>query len=407
MHVGWDWASETHDITVLSDDGETVIDRWQLTHDAEGIDAAVARLARLGRPEDLAVAIETTSGLVVDRLLAAGHPVVPIHPNAFNAARPRWSASRAKSDAGDSWKLADSLRTDGHRLRRLQALDPATAEIRALSRMRDDHVEAKVAATNQLNALLARHWPGATTIFQRLDSDIALAFLDDYPTPTSATRVGEARLKMFCRRHSYCGRRTPAELLDRLRAAPAATETISPEVLAELVRAQVRVLRSLLRSIADLDRALGAALLEHTKAQLLAPMPRIGEINLAQIVGELGPILDRAVDVQHACAEVGATPVTKESGKGRAVNFRWAVNTKARKALATFADNSRHASPWAAQLYADARARGKRHPHAIRILMRAWMRVIWACWHSNTAYNPTIHGAERKFAEQHHNKTAA
>lgn len=407
MYVGWDWASETHDISVLSDDGETVIDRWQLTHDAEGIAAAIDRLARHDGPEDLPVAIETTNGLVVDRLLAAGHPVVPIHPNAFNAARPRWGASRAKSDPGDSWKLADYLRTDGHRLRRLRPLDPATAEIRALSRLRDDHVEAKVAATNQLNALLGRHWPGAAAVFGRLDSEIALAFLDDYPTPVSTARLGEARLTMFCRRHSYCGRRSPAELLERLRSAPTPTETISPEVLTELVRAQVRLLRSLLDTIAGLDRALGAALLEHTKAPLLAPMPRIGEVNLAQIIGELGPILDRAIDLQHACAEVGATPVTKESGKGRAVNFRWAVNTKARKALVTFADNSRHASPWAARLYADARARGKRHPHAIRILTRAWMRVIWACWHTNTVYDPANHGAERRLAQTPSKETAA
>jgi hypothetical protein len=28
--------------------------------------------------------------------------------------------------------------------------------------------------------------------------------------------------------------------------------------------------------------------------------------------------------------------------------------------------------------------------------MRAWMRVIWACWHTNTAYDPTRHGAEQR-----------
>lgn len=406
MYVGWDWASQTHDITVMGAEGE-VVDRWALRHDATGIDAAIARLAGHERPGDLPVAIESTSGLVVDRLLAAGHPVVPIHPNAFNAARPRWGASRAKSDPGDSFKLADYLRTDGHRLRRLEPLDAATAELQALSRLRDDHVEAKVAATNQLRALLERHWPGATRVFARLDSEIALAFLDDYPTPSAAERLGEARMRMFCRRHSYCGRRSPAELLDRLRAAPAPTQALAPETLAELVRAQVRLLRSLLRTIADLDRALGAALLVHAKAVLLAPMPRIGEVNLAQIVAEVGPILARAVDVDHACAEVGAVPVTKESGKGRAVNFRWAVNTQARQALSTFADNSRHASPWAAQLYAEARRRGKRHPQAVRILMRAWMRVMWACWHSDVAYNPVNHGAERRLAEQRSEKSAA
>jgi hypothetical protein len=44
---------------------------------------------------------------------------------------------------------------------------------------------------------------------------------------------------------------------------------------------------------------------------------------------------------------------------------------KARNALATFASNSRHSSPWAAKVYADARRRGKHHPHAVRILARA------------------------------------
>src|SRR5216683_5584327 len=200
VFVGWDWASATHDVTVIDDAG-AIVAHWPVIHDEAGIDRIIARLGELGGAAEMPVAIETTSGLVVDRLLAAGNPVVPIHPNAFNAARPRWGASRAKSDPGDSYKLADYLRTDGHRLRRLQPLDQQTAELQALCRMRDDHVEAKVAATNQLAALLARHWPGATTVFGRLDSEIALAFLDDYPTPSSAGRLGEARMKMFCRRH--------------------------------------------------------------------------------------------------------------------------------------------------------------------------------------------------------------
>lgn len=376
MLIGWDWASATHDVTVMDETGAGV-ERFALTHDERGIEEALARLACHGRPEDLPVAIEATASLVIDRLLAAGHPIVPIHPNAFHATRPRWGASKAQSDAGDSFKLADYLRTEGHRLRRLRPLDEATAELQALVRMREDHVGAKVAATNQLRSLLERHWPGAVGIFARLDSEIALRFVEDYPSPASTERLGEARMAMFCRRHSYCGRRSPAELLERLRSAPVARSPLGEETLAELVRAQVRVVRTLLETIADLDRAIGAALLVHPRAHLLASMPRIGEINLAQIVAEVGPILDRAGDVEHACAEIGAAPVTKESGKGRAVTFRWAVNTRARDALGIFADNSRHASPWAAGRYAEARRRGKRHPHAVRILMRSWVRVMW------------------------------
>ena len=241
-------------------------------------------------------------------------------------------------------------------------MDAATRQLQALARVRDDHVAAKTAASNQLGALLEAHWPGAKQVFSRLGSQIALAFLDAYPTPESAARLGQARLAAFCRRHSYRGGRSPAELLQRLRAAPAAPVGLAPDVLTELVGAQVRLLRTLLATIADLDRALGAGLLGHAKARLLEPLPRIGEVNLAQVVAEVGPILDRAGDVEHASAECGATPVTRASGKSKAVAFRWAANTKARQALTTFASNSRHSSPWAATLYADARHRGKHHP---------------------------------------------
>lgn len=395
MLIGWDRAHEGHDVTVLSDAGE-VVDRSSLHHDEAGIARTLERLSRYGPPEELPVAIEATASLVIDRLLAAGHPVVPVHPNAFAAARARWGASKAKSDPGDSYRLADYLRTDGHRLRRLRPIDRATAELQAIVRMRADHVEAKVAATNQLRALLERHWPGAASVFGRIDSEIALAFLHDYPTPEAAARLGEARMAMFCRRHGYSGRRGPGELCERLRAAPVAPAGLDPQILEDLVRTQVRLVHTLLGSIGDLDRAIGAALLGHAKTPAFAPLPRIGQVNLGQVIAEVGPILDRAVDVDHACAEVGAVPVTKASGKGHAVVFRYAANTRARRAMSTFADNSRHASPWAANVYAQARARGKRHPHAIRILMRAWLRVMWVCWHSQIPYDPSRHGGERR-----------
>jgi hypothetical protein len=52
--------------------------------------------------------------------------------------------------------------------------------------------------------------------------------------------------------------------------------------------------------------------------------------------------------------------------------------------MTTFADSSRHVSPWAARIYNDAGTAGKDHPHAVRILARAWIRVIWPCWVTDT-----------------------
>src|SRR5207247_288809 len=142
---------------------------------------------------------------------------------------------------------------------------------------------------------------------------------------------------------------------------------------------------------------IAASLDQHAKAQLLQPLPRVGTTNLGQLVAEVGPLLDRAESADQAAALCGAVPVTKRSGQQRAVTFRYATNAKARKALTLYADNSRHASPWAERIYRDARARGCRHAHAVRILARAWLRVIWACWHTNTPYDP----AHRRGRDRH------
>jgi transposase len=395
VFIGWDWATETHDVTVMDNSG-TRVDRWELAHTEQGIDATLKRLRRHGNPADLPVAIETTRGLVVDRLLAAGHPVVPVHPNAFHAMRPRWGASKAKTDAGDSHKLADYLRSDGHQLRRLVPTDPRTLELQALTRQRTDHVEARIAAVNQLDAQLDQLWPGGKALFASRDSDIALEFLDRYPTPQAAAKLTPAKMEAWCKRHSYSGKRPGKELIERMRSAPAAASRLGEATVATLVRVQVQLVRGIRATIRELDKAITDAVEAHPYAPLLATMPRIGKVNLGQIIGEIGPILERSESCEQFIAEAGVVPVTRASGKSRAVTFRFATNRRARVAITTFADNSRHSSDWASKIYTDARARQKRHPHAVRILARAWLRVIWACWRDGTPYDPATHQTNNK-----------
>jgi transposase len=245
-------------------------------------------------------------------------------------------------------------------------------------------------------ALLDAHWPGPKALFYRLGSEIALAFLTDYPTPESATRLGAARLAAFLRRHAYRGGKTPTELLDRLRSAPTPPTGLPPQVLTRLLTAQIQLLRTLLDTITQLEAEIKRT--THPRTRLIQQLPGIGQINLAQILAEIGPILDRVEDAEQAAAECCATPITKASGKTTGVYFRWAANTRARKAITAFAHNSRRQSPWAQGLYHDARARGKRNPHATRIVARSWIRVIWACWHTNTPYDPLKHTAEQRAA---------
>jgi transposase len=155
-------------------------------------------------------------------------------------------------------------------------------------------------------------------------------------------------------------------------------------------------LRTLHATIVDTENLIAARLAEHPRAQLLRQLPGVGVINLAQLLAEVGPFLDRVESAEQAATECGAAPVTRASGKSSGVYFRWAANTRARNAMTSFAHNARMQSPLAGQLYADARARGKRNPHATRIVARAWIRVIWARWHTGTPYHPSLHHTRQR-----------
>jgi transposase len=220
MFVGVDWGSQQHAICVLDAAGRKVA-VFTVTHSAAGLGELIARLGRLGDPAERPVAIERRDGRLVDRLLEAGHPVVPIPAHALKAWRRAHSLAGAKSDPGDAMLLADYLRCAQHRLRVLQPFSPQTRALRAVVRTREDLVDQRVAAGNQLRATLEAFWPGARVIFADLASPISLAFLTRYPTPEAAQRLGEQRLAAFLVKHGYCGRRSAAQLLERLRAAPA------------------------------------------------------------------------------------------------------------------------------------------------------------------------------------------
>jgi transposase len=148
MFVGIDWASTEYAVCVLDQTGKTVR-AFRVPHSAVGFDDLVARLRRLGAPAGLPVALERPDGRLVDRLLEAGHPVVPVRSNAIKAWREGEVVSGAKSDAGDAKVVAEYLRLRHHQLRTLTPFSDATRALRAVVRARGELVRQRVAATNQ------------------------------------------------------------------------------------------------------------------------------------------------------------------------------------------------------------------------------------------------------------------
>ncbi|WP_415953356.1 IS110 family transposase [Streptomyces sp. KLOTTS4A1] len=391
-YVGIDWGSAEHAVCVLDGAGRAKSE-FNITHTALGFEQLVRRLARFGDAENIPVAVERPDGRLVDLLLEAGHPVVPVKSNAIKAWRDAEVLSGAKSDPGDAMVIAEYLRLRHHRLSAARPFSDQTKALRTVVRTRDDIVRLRVMATNMLSSLLDVFWPGAKTLFADVESPIALEFLTRYPTPNSAALLGEKRMAAFCVKHGYCGRRSPDELVKRLRRTPAGvTAEHHTEAGRDAVIALVTVLKTLGPVKKDLDRSVASHLNQHPDGRIFTSLPRAGQVNAAQILAEWGDSRTAYDGPDAIAAFAGVAPVTKASGRMRGVSYRWACSKRFRRAMTTFADNSRHESDWAADIYQRARARGMDHPHAVRVLARAWIRVIHRCWLNNEPYQPHRHG---------------
>jgi transposase len=390
--AGVDWASEEHAVCVVDERGR-VLEGRRYRHSEPGIRALCARLVRL---RVALVALERPDGLLIERLLDAGLAVIAVHPNQVKASRPRYSVAGGKSDGFDSFVLAELARTDSHRFRVLVPDSDQTKALRAMTRARESLVRTRVGLANQLRDQLACFWPGAAKVFWSVDSRIALAFLGRYPTPLDARRLGEQRLDAFLKRHGYTGRKPARELLARLRnGAEGRAGELEIDAHRQIVLALVSALEPIVARISELTIQIRHALEEHPDGPTFRSLFIAADSWLcaATMLAEIGDCRERYPTYRALAADAGQAPVAVESGKAKHAQFRWACDHRLRNAFDTLADASRHHNPWAADIYDRARARGATHPHAARILGRAWSQIIWRLWHDHDTYDPRQHTA--------------
>ena len=387
--AGVDWAKDDHAIAIIDPSGG-VLDRFAVTHTAAGLKSLVRRLLKAGVDE---VGIERGDGPVVEALIQAEFTVLVIPPAQLKNLRSRYGSAGNKDDRYDAYILADVVRTDRRRLRPLVRDSAATTAMRTTVRARRDLVEHRVAAANQLRAHLQIVFPGATGLFAAIDSAITLTFLERFSTQAKADWLSPKRLGAWLSSVSYTGHTDPGILHTRLLAAPQGTTGAEAETHAVTTLAFVAVLRSLNTQIEALAASIGEQLAIHPDAHIVTSLPRSGTVRAARLLAEIGDARGRFPTADSLACLAGVAPSTRQSGKVKAVTFRWGANKELRDAVCDFAGDSRHANPWAADLYTKARARGHDHPHAVRILARAWIHIIWRAWQDNVAYDPTKHGA--------------
>lgn len=386
--AGIDWSWQHHAICIVDAAGDRIVDE-EVPHSRPGLESITELFARHGVHR---VAIERGDGPLAEHLLAAGIEIVVISPRQVGSLRLRYGTAGNKDDHFDAFVLADALRTDGGRWRVVVADSAETVALRTLVRARADLVTHRIAVSNQLLAVLRHSFPGAIGLFHQLDIPISLAFLRRFPSQEKAAWLSERRMAHWLQTNGYCGRHTARQMADHLTdaarghigdAASAANERVVLTFVALLteIRAQIK----------ELEASMREALLAHPDGPIFTSLPRAATVRAATLLAELGDCRARFPDDTALAAAAGVAPSTRQSGKYLSVTFRRGCNHELRHAVTDWAQDTPRANAWAAATYQAARDRGCNHPHATRILARAWIRVLWRCWTDRVPYDPAAH----------------
>ncbi len=386
--VGFDWASEHHDVVVVDQLGKIVED-FRFENTAEGWQSLIKKLS--GHP-DPAVVIETSSGATVERLLEAGYAVYPINPKAAKRYRERKAPSGTKTDRLDAWSMADALRLDGHTWRQLKPDDPLTVELRLLCRDEVALIEQRTALVCQLKAALREYYPVALDAFDDWTQSAAWALIEAFPTPAALTAAGKRKWEKFLHTHKLYRRDTYQKRLDLFARAevfcgsPAATKAKS--MLAVALASQLRVLQTHLKKYRQQIEKLFA---EHPDNDIFGSLPGAGDKIAPRLLAELGDNRDRFDSHEALQCHAGTAPVADQSGKRRKARIRRACQKSLRHTVHLWANLSRLKCPWAQAYYEQKRQEGQSHACALRCLGQRWLKILWKMWQKRNRYDPELH----------------
>jgi len=389
IFCGIDWSESHHDVALVDQAG-TVVARRRISDDLTGFTDLTALLAEHVGAEFVSVdvAIETDRGLLVAALKAAGHRVFAINPKAVDRYRDRHSVSGAKSDPGDALVLAHLLRTDRDQHRPLAADSVLGQAVSVLARTHQDLVWARQRDTNRLRSLLREYFPAALTAFPDLTTKTAVTVLAAAPTPAAAAKLTRANLIDLLHTAGRGTRPADAARLVEVFARPQLRQPAMVEdAMGEAARATIRTIAATNESIKELEKALSASFEKHPDAEILDSLPGLGLVLGARVLGEFGDDPNRFPHAASRRAYAGTAPITRASGRHRAVLARHIRNKRLADACYLWAFSALTKSRGARAFYDQRRHAGDRHNAALRRLGSKLIGQLHHCLDTRQPYN--------------------
>jgi transposase len=295
--------------------------------------------------------------------------------------------SGAKDDRSDALLLEQYLR---HYMDQLRALCPDTVLTRQLAGLVEKRralVDLRTQLVNQLHAELKMYYPLAETLFDKLTTPLAAAFLKKWPILEALQKAGAPKVRAFFYGHNC---RSAGKLQARLDALASAVALTTDPALIVPASLTVQTLAGLLEvlhdSIATLEQEIETAMNAHPDAPIFRSFPGAGPALAPRLLVAFGTQRDRFQSAQEVQQLYGIAPVTKASGQSKIVHMRYRCPKFGRQSFHENANQACKREPWA-RTYYDHQRKSKKHHAAVRAVAFKLLRIYFVCWRDRKTYD--------------------
>jgi len=399
VYIGIDWSEEKHAVVMMNEAGADLACLC-IPHSVEGFAQLDATRRKLGlAASECQVGLETAHHILIDYLWSQGYTsLYVLPPNQVKSNQGRFRQSEAKDDPTDARLIADILRTDRSRLRPWKPDDLLTRQMQASISLLLHLNKQVIRLVNRLRAVLLRYYPAALHVFSTgLTTQIAPHFICAYPTPQAAQALSWSEFEAFARKHRYPNFRRLPSCFARLhadypQASPEAVLIYQDEAV-ELAHLLLATQHAKLRRLAELQVHYRL----HPNHAIFASLPAAGEWIGPALLAKFGDDPLRFPTANCAQELAGTCPLTKRSGKSRAVKFRLACDKEWRYICQEWALAlvNRTKSPIAVAYYDQIRPHCHSDQHAYRCVANRWLAIAWKLWHDGLTYSESYHFQQR------------
>lgn len=250
--------------------------------------------------------------------------------------------------------------------------------------------------SNHLEKILYQSFPELLVYCRHGFPEWLLYMLQKYPLPAEIIKAGKHRLIKI----NFITQRKAEAIIEKAKNTVA--QLTIDELLADTIKSMTTILLCNKRQIDKHKRSLTKQFGEAEEVKLIDTMPGITDETAVLLMMEIESV-DNYKGAKQLCAHFGLHPMFKQSGDGTwAPKLSKMGRSTVRGLLYMPAITAIRTNEYFKTLYAQQRAKGKKHKQAICVVMHKMLCLMYGILHSKKPFDINIHkknqqeGAQKK-----------